>query len=127
MQELTDAVHLWKQDVDASAMLRIVSPIDALFDGRAGLVLKDGAVAAVAHGAVLTRPGIQAINGDFETGDDIVLWSMKGEVVAIASASRSTSEIPSIETGEVARPHTVLMPSETYPRKWQGGPNQLNS
>ena len=51
----------------------------------------------------------------------------EGEVVAVASASRSTSEIPSIETGEVARPHTVLMPSETYPRKWQGGPNQLNS
>ncbi len=127
MQELTDAVHLWKQGGDASAMLRIVSPIDALFDGRSGLVLKDGAVAAVAHGAVLTRPGIQAINGDFETGDDIVLWSMKGEVVAVANASRSTSEIPSIESGEVARPHTVLMPSETYPRKWQGGPNQLNS
>ena len=120
MEDLVDAVYLWKEKDDASAMLRLVSPIDVLMDGRAGLILKDGAVSAVSHGAPLTRPGIQAIQGEFESDEEIVLWSMKGEVVAIANATRGTSEIPQIEIGEVAKPSLVLMPTDTYPRQWRG-------
>ena len=88
-------------------------------DGRSGLILKDGAVSAVSHGAPLTRPGIQAIQGEFEAEDEIVLWSMKGEVVAIANSSRSTSEIPQIKVGEVAKPSLVLLPADIYPRQWR--------
>ncbi len=120
MEDLVDAVYLWKQQGDASAMLRLVSPIDVLMDGRSGLILKDGAVSAVSHGAPLTRPGIQAIQGEFEAEDEIVLWSMKGEVVAIANSSRSTSEIPQIKVGEVAKPSLVLLPADIYPRQWRG-------
>ena len=120
MEDLVDAVHLWKNMGDASAMLRLVSPIDVLMNGRSGLVIKDGAVAAVTHGAPLTRPGIQAIEGDFESEDEIVLWSMKGEVVALATATRGTAEIPGINVGEVAKPSLVLLQSNVYPRQWRG-------
>ncbi len=120
MEDLVDAVHLWKENGDASAMLRLVSPIDVLMDGRSGLIIKDGAVSAVAHGAPLTRPGIQAIQGEFESDEEIVLWSMKGEVVAIANATRSTAEIPKIKVGEVAKPSLVLLPADVYPRQWRG-------
>ena len=120
MEDLVDAVYLWKEKEDASAMLRLVSPIDVLMDGRSGLILKDGAVSAVSHGAPLTRPGIQAVQGDFESDEEIVLWSMKGEVVAIANATRGTAEIPQIKVGEVAKPLLVLMPADTYPRQWRG-------
>ena len=120
MEDLVDAVYLWREKEDASAMLRLVSPIDVLLDGRSGLILKDGAVSAVSHGAPLTRPGIQAIQGDFESDEEIVLWSMKGEVVAIANATRGTAEIPQIKVGEVAKPSLVLMPADTYPRQWRG-------
>ncbi|MFL2977403.1 MAG: RNA-guided pseudouridylation complex pseudouridine synthase subunit Cbf5 [Candidatus Thalassarchaeaceae archaeon] len=120
MEDLVDAVYLWKEKGDASAMLRLVSPIDVLMDGRSGLILKDGAVSAVSHGAPLTRPGIQAIQGDFESDEEIVLWSMKGEVVAIANATRGTAEIPLIKVGEVAKPSLVLLPADIYPRQWRG-------
>ncbi len=120
MEDLVDAVYLWKQQGDASAMLRLVSPIDVLMDGRSGLILNDGAVSAVSHGDPFTRPGIQAIQGEFEAEDEIVLWSMKGEVVAIANSSRSTSEIPQIKVGEVAKPSLVLLPADIYPRQWRG-------
>ncbi len=120
MEDLVDAVYLWKEKGDASAMLRLVSPIDVLMDGRSGLILKDGAVSAVSHGAPLSRPGIQAIQGDFESDEEIVLWSMKGEVVAIANATRGTAEIPLIKVGEVAKPSLVLLPADIYPRQWRG-------
>ena len=120
MEDLVDAVYLWKEGGDASAMLKLLSPIDVLMDGRAGLVIKDGAVAAVAHGAPLTRPGIQAIQGEFESDEEIVLWSMKGEVVALAIATRGTAEIPGIKAGEVAKPSLVLLQSDIYPRQWRG-------
>tara|TARA_B100000902_G_scaffold159696_1_gene155536 strand:+ start:1713 stop:2693 length:981 start_codon:yes stop_codon:yes gene_type:complete len=120
MEDLVDAVHLWRESGDASAMLRLVSPIDVLMDGRPGLILKDGAVSAVSHGAPLTRPGIQAIQGEFESDEEIILWSMKGEVVAIANATRSTAEIPQIKVGEVAKPSLVLLPADVYPRQWRG-------
>ena len=55
-----------------------------------------------------------------ESDEEIVLWSMKGEVVAIANATRGTAEIPLIKVGEVAKPSLVLLPADIYPRQWRG-------
>tara|TARA_B100001964_G_C14144490_1_gene559033 strand:- start:938 stop:1192 length:255 start_codon:yes stop_codon:yes gene_type:complete len=81
-------------------------------------VIKDGATAAVSHGAVLTRPGIISIEDSIEKGSVVVLESMKGEAVAIAETNISATKIASLEYGEVARPKVVLMPSGTYPQTW---------
>lgn len=118
MQQFADAVYLWKECGDDSAMRKIVQPMESLLQSYSHISMKDGAVAAVAHGAPLARPGITSLSSGLERGEEVVLTSLKGEVVAIATMSVDGEKVAKMDSGEVARPHTVLMPSDAYPKKW---------
>ncbi len=118
MQQLADAVHLWKECDDDRAIRKVIQPMETLLASYPNITMKDGAVAAVSHGAPLARPGITGLTSGLQRGDEVVLTSLKGEVVAIGTMSVDGDKIPQMTSGEVARPHTVLMASDTYPKKW---------
>ena len=119
MQQLVDAVWCWRELNDTAPMLRIVSPIESLLGTRPGLVVQDSAAAAVAHGASLARVGVVAIDGQFDEDEEIAIRTMKDEVVAMARSVVSSDDVESMKSGIVARPHTVLMATDTYPRTWE--------
>jgi len=118
MSQLVDAAWCSKELGDDNPMRRIVRPIEGLFTGRSGVVVKDGAAAAVAHGAGLARAGVAAIDGRFEAGDEIIIRSLKDELVAVAESQVSSVAIQEMSGGIVARPQTVLLGSDVYPRTW---------
>ena len=117
MQQLADAYWLWENGDDA-AMKMIVHPLELLLSELPKLVVKDGAASALSHGAPLNRPGVVSIPEDLPIGSEVLLCTLKGEAVAIAKLSQPTKIISEMKQGEVAKPHTVLMPEDTYPRGW---------
>ena len=58
LQEVADAIYLWKEKGDESAMLRIVHPVEKIVQDLPAIYVKDSAAAALSHGAPLLRPGI---------------------------------------------------------------------
>ncbi len=118
MQQLTDAVFLWREHDDDRALRHLIAPVESILNHIPKIVIKDGATAAISHGAALTIPGIVGIDDSIENGSLVVLQSLKGEAVAIAETNFSATKITSIEYGEVARPKVVLMPAGTYPQTW---------
>jgi H/ACA ribonucleoprotein complex subunit 4 len=118
MDTVADAVWLWKECDDASALMRIVQPIEKLLVDVPRCVVKDSAVAALAFGAPLLRPGIVSVPAGIASGQDILITSLKGEAVGFVKLTVNTDEIGAMENGEVARPSMVLMDTEVYPRRW---------
>jgi len=118
MQELVDAVWCWRELDDTAPLTKMLQPIEKTLEGRPGFVIKDGAAAAVSHGASLARTGIIAIDGDFSSDDEIILRTLKDEVVAVARAEVDSNKITTMKSGIVARPNIVLMEAGTYPRTW---------
>lgn len=119
MQQLADAVWLWKNNNDQRAILRIVHPLEKLLEDIPNVVVKDGAAAALSHGAPLLRPGIVSVPENMSSGEEVLLVTMKGEAVAIAKLSQSSKVIPTMKEGEVAKPTSVIMKEDTYPRTWK--------
>ena len=119
MQQLADAYWLWKEKGDENAMLRILHPIEDMLSDLPRVVVKDGAAAALSHGAPLLRPGIVSIDEELSVGSEVLLVTMKGEAVAIAKMSQNSKVIPDMNQGEVAKPNCVLMKEDTYPRSWK--------
>ena len=119
MQQLADAYWLWKEKGDGSAMLRILHPIEDMLSDLPRVVVKDGAAAALSHGAPLLRPGVVSIDEGLSVGSEVLLVTMKGEAVAIAKMSQNSKVIPDMNQGEVAKPNCVLMKEDTYPRSWK--------
>ncbi len=119
MQQLADAIWLWKNTNDQRAILKIVHPVEELLSELPKIVVKDGAAAALSHGAPLLRPGVVSIDEGLNSGDEVVLVTIKGEAVAIANLSQSSKVIPTMTQGEVAKPNCVIMKEDTYPRSWK--------
>ena len=69
LQELKDAVWLWKEKGEEKAIRKILAPIESLVSDLPKVVVKDGAAGAIAHGAPLMRPGMVAVDDDLERGD----------------------------------------------------------
>jgi H/ACA ribonucleoprotein complex subunit 4 len=119
MQELADAIWLWKECDQPEALLRVIHPIEKLLLDLPSATVKDSAAAALAHGAPLLRPGIVNIKSDVKAGKQVVIETLKGEAVGIVTLTLSTNEIATINEGEVARPSMVLLDEGLYPRRWK--------
>jgi H/ACA ribonucleoprotein complex subunit 4 len=119
MQQLADAYWLWKEKGDSSAILRILHPVEDMLSGVPQIVIKDGAAAALSHGAPLLRPGVISIPEDLGVGSEVLLVTLKGEAVALANLVQPSKVIPEMTQGEVAKPNCVLMREDTYPRSWK--------
>ena len=119
MQKLADAYWLWKEKGNESGMRRILHPIEMMLSEVPKLVVKDGAAAALSHGAPLNRPGVVSIPENLGVGSEVLLVTLKGEAVALANLVQPSKVIPDMTQGEVAKPNCVLMKEDTYPRSWK--------
>lgn len=118
MDDLADAVWLWKECGDESAMMRIVHPIEKLLVEIPRCQIKDSAVAALTFGAPLLRPGIVSLPKNITKGSEMFVTSLKGEAVGFVKLKVDSNDVQTMERGEVARPSMVLMDNEVYPRRW---------
>ena len=119
MQQLADAIWLWKEKGDNRAFAKIIHPVEELLSELPQVVVKDGAAAALSHGAPLLRPGVVSLADGLKKGDEVLLVALKGEAVAIANLSQPSKVIPTMTQGEVAKPNCVIMKEDTYPRSWK--------
>ena len=83
------------------------------------LVIADNAVDAICHGAPLAAPGLLSLETDINKGDDVALFTLKGEAVAIARAEMNSQEMLASKTGIVAATERVIMEPGTYPKAWK--------
>ena len=118
MQQLADAVFLWREHDDPRGLSRLLAPVETVLDDMPRVMIKDGAVAALSHGAPLARPGIVSVPKGLPIGSVVLLSSLKGEAVAIAELSVESDKISEMNTGQVATPKTVIMQPGNYPQTW---------
>ncbi len=119
LQVLTDAAHAWFEEKDPLPLQRLIRPVEELLVHLPAIVLKDSAVAAVAHGAPLLAPGIAAVSGGVSTGQLCRLLSIKGEVVALATSGGDTDWLLTCRTGAVTSTERVLIDRLLYRPSWQ--------
>ena len=118
MQQLSDAVFLWKQHDDPRGLERLVCPVETVLNDIPSIVIKDGAVSALSHGAPLARPGVVSVPKGLPLGSTVLISSLKEEAVAVSELSVHSDSIPEMKSGQIAAPKTVIMPPGTYPQTW---------
>ena len=123
LQQLKDAVWMWSENNDESALRKVLTPIENIVADLPEIVIKDGAAGAISHGAPLLRPGISRIAPDINRGDTVRLITLKGELVAIADMLTRSELVQEMTEGEVAKPTSVFLEPGTYPRTWKNYSN----
>jgi len=100
---------------------RIIRPMEEAFEHIPRIIIRDSAVNAICHGADLAVPGIVRLTEAIRTRASVALFSLKGELVALARALMTTEQVLTQERGLAAKTVRVVMPVDTYPRMWKEG------
>ena len=116
LHEIADAVSA-AGDGEPEHLARMILPVERALTGIPAIVIRDGAIDALCHGAALAMPGIVE-SGRFRKGETVAVFTHKGELVCTAEALVSSEEIRPGKTGLVAAPRAVVMEPGTYPKGW---------
>jgi H/ACA ribonucleoprotein complex subunit 4 len=111
----------WQQQKDEKTLRKFIQPMEKALALVPKVYIRDSAVDAVCHGAMLTAPGVLSFETGISSGSTVAVLTLKGEAVALAKALASPKEILSMEHGAVAETKRVLMNRGTYPKCWKSG------
>jgi H/ACA ribonucleoprotein complex subunit 4 len=118
LYDLKSAYDAWTECGDESKLRRVVQPVEQAVRLLPRVQLRDSAVDSICHGAKLAIPGVATLETGIKVKDTIGLFSLKGELIALATAALSTKEVLKKKHGIVAETNRVVMMLGTYPRLW---------
>ena len=118
LQEIADAVWLWKECDNSTALEKIIHPTEKLLLDKPYIIVKDSAASALCHGAPLLRPGLIEVSDKLSSGLEVAAFTSKNEVVGIVKMSKGFTEISNESSGEIGKPVMILMEQERYPPQW---------
>lgn len=95
----------------------LILPVDAAVPELPEIILRDTAIDAVCHGAVVAGVGVISC-GEFAKDQTVAVLSQKREFVCLGTALVPSSAFKPGETGLVIRPTAVFMAPGTYPKGW---------
>jgi len=119
MQQLADAAML-AEEGDEEALCRLIAPVERILGSIPGVWVRDSAIASICHGAPLAVPGVVSLDSGMSAGDKTVIWSSKGEAIAVGEMIVDSSDVPNMTEGELVKPKIVLMDKDEYPGAWSG-------
>ena len=118
LHELADAAAIAREG-ESEPLRRMILPAAAAVADLAKVVIRDTAVDAVCHGAVLAGVGVVGKEGGFAKGETVAIVTGRGELVGLGKGLVNSSALKPGEPGFVVAPTSVLMQPGTYPRGWK--------
>jgi H/ACA ribonucleoprotein complex subunit 4 len=119
LHDLAYAINKLREEGTEDHLRRLVRPVEFATSWMKTVVMRDGAVDAICHGAQLAIPGICKLSHDIVQGDSVAMYTLKGELVAIGEALMSTNEILAAQHGLAFTTKRVILKVGTYPRLWK--------
>lgn len=118
LHKLSEATYMYRVLGDGSYLRRYILPIEYAVSHLPKIVVVDGAVEALTHGADLAVPGISRLHEGIQKGELVAIFTLKGELVSLGKALMTSEEILENEKGMAVKNSRVIMPKGIYPRLW---------
>ena len=119
LHQIADAFADWKDKKDDSKLSTMIHPIEYTLSEIKSVVIRDSAVDALCHGAQLAIPGILQISPNLKKDDLVGIYTMKGEIVALAQSLMSEDDIKENTKGYAFQTKRIIMAPNTYPKSWR--------
>ncbi len=116
LQDVSDAIHYYKNEGNDTYIRKIIQPIERAVDHIPKIWITDSAVESLCHGAPLHMPGVAKLESAINKGDTVAIMTLKGELVAYGKAADTSEKILKDEKGLAAKAEAVFMKEGTYPR-----------
>lgn len=116
LQELEDAYFYYKSEGNEKFLRYCVQPIEKALTHVKKVWALDSAIDSICHGAPLNVPGVAKLESGIEEGEEVAIFSLKGEIVAIGITKMSSEQMKENKKGVCVKLSNVIMEIGTYPR-----------
>jgi len=116
--EVKDAYEFWKQG-DEKPLKKILIPIEHAVENSKKIFVKDSAVEAICNGSPIYPIGVTRVQESLIAGEDVGIFTLKGELVAIGIAKMDAEKMVKAKRGIAVRTDRVIMQKGIYPRSWK--------
>jgi predicted rRNA pseudouridine synthase len=116
LQDVQDACIAAKEGHRRALSSNILS-VDSAVPDLATVIIRDTAIDAICHGAVLAGVGVIS-SDEFKPDQTVAVLSKKKEFICLGRALVSSNSFKPGDTGLVIAPTTVFLPPGTYSRCW---------
>jgi len=115
LHDIKDAYMFWKEDEDEKYLRKYILPIERAIQHLPKVIIRDSAIDAMCHGASLAAPGILQVETGMKKEDLVGIMSLKGELIGLGRALKTTNEILHSTHGIVIKNDKVIMEKGIYP------------
>ncbi len=113
LQDLQDQLTFWQND-ESHFLDQCVYPIEKGVAHLKQVRVKDSAIPSLCHGASLGVGGIAHLQDGIVEGDMVAVLSLKGELISLGEADRSSQEISKKNKGQAVSTERVFMERDVY-------------
>ncbi len=113
LQDLKDAYEFWKQGSEKE-IRQVIVPFEKAVEHVKKMWIFDNAVNNVCHGSSLGVQGISKLHDSIQSGEQIAVMTLKGELVCLSKAALSAQEMMTKEKGLAAITEKVFLPRNIY-------------
>jgi len=120
LHDLLDAYIFWKEEGEEKYLRQIIKPMEFALANIPKIVIKDTAVDAICHGADLSAKGVCYIEKNVKKGENVAIFTLKNELVALGKALMDAEKILKAKSGIIVDIDRVVMERRVYPSYWRG-------
>lgn len=106
MQDLYDAVFMWKVRKNEETLRTILHPVEKYLKNYKKIFVRASAVGPLLNGAQLAVPGILKLE-NFAKEEHVVFYSEKNEFIGVGTALFSSEEIKKMNSGIVVKTERI--------------------
>ena len=122
MIDVKDSYYIWKKYGDEEYLRKTIIPVEKAINHLPKVILDYTTISAVLYGASIRTPGIVK-SQNFEKGEKVAIFSLKGELIALGEALYSLNEIKQFfenrDKREVIKTNKVLKERDYFPKLWK--------
>ena len=97
---------------------KYIRPMEELLVEFKKVYVRDSAIDSLCHGSDLAIPGVAKLDSDIQMGDEIAMYSQKGELIGMGTAFLNSKDVIKKNKGAFIKINKVFMDIGTYPKTW---------
>ncbi len=113
-----EAKNKTEKEIFEKELRKYIRPMEELLIEFKSVIVRDSAVNSICHGSDLAIPGVAKLSKNIEMGEEVVLYTQKGELIGIGTAYLNSKNVMKKNKGAFVKINKVFLEPETYPHYW---------
>ena len=106
-----------EKEILEKELCKYIRPMEELLKEFKKVYVFDNCVDSLSHGHNLAIPGVSKLDDGIQIGEEVAIFSLKGELVAIGESLLTSEDVMNKEKGLFIKTHKTFMDIGVYPKR----------